>query len=113
MAFAAYLLLAGELLGPGEGEVEVWLDAFSATSGRALGLRAYAWTRAEAARFRGDEAAAARWTTRYRDLAKIASRPDDAELAAAVGCNPSRQGKSPSRRSHLAGLRLGPEEEET
>jgi hypothetical protein len=84
-AFAPYLLLASELLAPGEGDVEVWLDAFSATSGRTLGIRAYAWTRAEAARFRGDTAAAARWTERYRALVKIASRPDDAELAAALG----------------------------
>ena len=36
-------------------------------------------------RFRGDAAAAARWTERYRALVEIASRPDDAELAAAVG----------------------------
>jgi hypothetical protein len=84
-AFAPYLLLAAELLAPGEGDVEVWLDAFSATSGRALGIRAYAWARAEAARFRGDTAAATRWTERYRALVKIASRPGSAELAAALG----------------------------
>jgi hypothetical protein len=84
-AFAPFLLLAGELLAPGEGDVEVWLDAFSATSGRSLGLRAYAWTRMEAARFRGDAAAAARWTERYRGILKITARTDAAELATALG----------------------------
>jgi hypothetical protein len=84
-ARTAYLALAAELLPEGEGDVEVWLDAFSATSARRLTLRAYAWTRAEAARFRGDAEAASQWTRRYRALVQMAAAPDDAELTAALG----------------------------
>ena len=84
-AFPAYLALAGELLHPDEGDVEVWLDAFAATSSRRLTLRAYAWARAEAARFRGDAAAAARWAGRYHALAALAAGPGNAELAAVLG----------------------------
>jgi hypothetical protein len=82
-ARTAYLALAGELLQPGEGDVEVWLDAFAATSHRRLGLRAYAWARAEAARFRGDAASAERWSRTYRALAELVA--GEPELAAAVG----------------------------
>jgi hypothetical protein len=84
-ARTAYLALAAELLPPGEGDVEVWLDAFSATAARRLTLRAYAWARAEAARFRGDAEAAAEWTRRHRALVQMAAAPDDAELTAALG----------------------------
>lgn len=84
-AFSAYLALGAELLPEGDGDVEVWLDAFAATASRELTLRAYCWTRAQAARFRGDLAAGARWTERYRALARRAAAPDDAELAAALG----------------------------
>jgi hypothetical protein len=84
-ALPEYLALAAELLHPDEGDVEVWLDAFAATSSRRLTLRAYAWARGEAARFRGDAAAAARWAGRYRALAALASGPGNAELAAMLG----------------------------
>ncbi len=84
-AFPVYLALAAELLHPDEGDVEVWLDAFAATSSRRISLRAYAWSRAEAARFRGDAAAAARWSARYHALVTLAAGPDDAELAAMIG----------------------------
>jgi hypothetical protein len=84
-AFPAYLAVAAELLQPGEGDVEVWLDAFAATSSRKLTLRAYAWARGEAARFRGDATAAARWAERYGALVKKAAGPGAAELAAALG----------------------------
>ncbi len=84
-ARSAYLALAAELLPEGEGDVEVWLDAFSATSARKITMRAYAWARAEAARFRGDTEAASQWTRRYRALVALASGPDDAELSAALG----------------------------
>ncbi len=84
-AGSAYLALAAELLPAGEGDVEVWLDAFDATAARGRTLRAQAWTRAEAARFRGDAASASRWDERYRTLARLAATPDDAELCAALG----------------------------
>ena len=83
-ARTAYLALAADLLHEGEGDVEVWLDAFSATAARELTLRAYAWARAEAARFRGDDDAASRWSLRYRTLARLAAAPGDAELAEAL-----------------------------
>jgi hypothetical protein len=82
---SAYLALGAGLLAPDEGSVEVWLDAFSATWSRRLTLRAYAWARAEAARFRGDLAAAARWDERLRTLTKLASAPGNAELCAGLG----------------------------
>jgi hypothetical protein len=84
-ALAPYLLLGGELLPPGDGDVEVWLDAFAVTTSRGITLRAYAWARAEAARFRGDTAAAARWSERYRALVTLAAPAENAELAAALG----------------------------
>ena len=84
-ARAPYWVLAGALLGAGEGQVEVWLDAFSATDGRGMGMRGYAWTRAEAARWRGDEAAAQRWAATYQALVKLARGAGDAELAAVMG----------------------------
>jgi hypothetical protein len=84
-ALAPYLALAAELVPPGEGDVEIWLDAFSTTVARRTTMRAYTWARAEAARFRGDAEAAARWSNSYRTLARLASSPDDAELAAALG----------------------------
>jgi hypothetical protein len=84
-AVPAYLALAAALLPHGEGDVEVWLDAFSATSARSATMRAYAWSRAAAARFRGDGEAASRWIARYRALMEAAASPDDAELAASLG----------------------------
>lgn len=79
------LHLASALLAPGEGDVEVWLDAFGAVSSRGTTMRAYAWARAEAARLRGDGSAAARWTARYAALVKLAAPAEDAEIAAALG----------------------------
>jgi hypothetical protein len=84
-ARAPYLFLAGALLGEGEGDVEVWLDAFAATDSRAVGLRAYAWARAEAARFRGDGAAARKWSATYQALVKLAGGAENAELAGVMG----------------------------
>ncbi|MFT3764880.1 MAG: hypothetical protein QM820_05085 [Minicystis sp.] len=84
-ALPPYLLLAGDLLAAGEGDVEVWLDAFAVTASRGASLRAYAWSRAEAARFRGDGAVAARWSERYRALVKLAAPAENAELAAILG----------------------------
>jgi hypothetical protein len=84
-SLGVYLALAAGLLPPGEGDVEVWLDAFSATSARRGTMRAYMWARAQAARFRGDAESAARWTERYRSLVRVASPPENAEIAAVLG----------------------------
>jgi hypothetical protein len=82
---AVYLALGAALAGEGEGDVEVWLDALSSTWARAGTMRAYAWARAEAARFRGDAEAASQWTTRYRTLSALAAAPEDAEIASVMG----------------------------
>lgn len=82
---APYLFLGGELLAPGEGDVEVWLDAFAAAAATTTTLRAYAWSRMEAARFRGDATAAAAWAARYATLQKLAAPAANAELAASLG----------------------------
>jgi len=84
-SWAPYLLLAGELLAPGEGDVEVWLDAFAATASRGVTMRAYAWSRMTAARMRGDAAAAGAWKKRYQALTGLASPADNLEMAAALG----------------------------
>lgn len=84
-ARAPYLLLAGELLPAGDGDVEIWLDAFSATAARGTTMRAHAWARAEAARMRGDAPAAAAWSKRYRVLVDLAGPDENAEIAAALG----------------------------
>jgi len=84
-ARSVYLAIGGTLLTEGEGDVEVWLDAFSATWARSGTMRAYAWARAEAARFRGDAQAASQWTARYRALSAIATTPADAEIASVLG----------------------------
>ncbi|UQA57905.1 hypothetical protein [Polyangium aurulentum] len=76
-----HLALAGRLLGPGEGDPEVWLDAFAALDAPRFSLRQYAFARAEAARLRGDPASAARWEERYRTLRSIASDPARAQMA--------------------------------
>lgn len=76
-----HLALAGHLLAPSEGDAEVWLDAVSAFDARRFSLRSYAFARADAARFRGDAEAAARWETRYRFLRGVASDPTRIELA--------------------------------
>jgi hypothetical protein len=80
-----YLALGAGLLPPGEGDVEVWLDAFAATWSRRLSMRAYAWSRAEAARFRGDREAAGRWDARRRVLVYLATTKGNAELSAGLG----------------------------
>ena len=85
LAAAAYYTVAAELLAPGEGDVEIWLDVFTSTDARHLPLRTYAWIRAEAARFRGDPASAARWTTRLRELSALTADPARAEIARYIG----------------------------
>lgn len=73
------LALAG-LLADEPAQVEPWLDAFYAIDGSQLRLRRYAWSRTEAARWRGDTAAAAIWLARYRALELWAQQPTTAEL---------------------------------
>ncbi len=82
-ARVAYLDAAAGLLPKGGGDVEIWLDAFFATDARSLPMRTVAWTRAEAARWRGDATAAKIWDERARRLGRIAAT--DPELAALVG----------------------------
>lgn len=81
----AYYALAAELLGPGEGDVELWLDVFSAVDSHRLPHRTYAFLRAEAARLRGDPASAAIWAERGRALRAVAADPERAELARFLG----------------------------
>ncbi len=85
LAAAAYYAVAADLLKPAEGDVEIWLDVFTATDARRLPLRSYAWIRAESARFRGDPASAARWTTRLRALTAVTADPAKAEIARYLG----------------------------
>jgi len=85
LATAAYYTVAAELLKPNEGDVEIWLDVFSATDARRLPLRTYAWIRAESARFRGDPTSAARWTMRLRALTALTADPARAEIARYLG----------------------------
>jgi hypothetical protein len=80
-----HLALGAALMGPGEGDVELWLDVFDAVDARRMPLRSYAWYRAEAARWRGDSESAARWAGRYRTLATLAADPARAEIAAFLG----------------------------
>ncbi len=85
LATAAYYAVAAELLKPSEGDVEIWLDVFGSMDARRLPLRSYAWIRAEAARFRGDPASAARWTTRLHALTALTADPGRAEIARYLG----------------------------
>ena len=84
-AHVAYLSLAADLLGQGEGNVELWLDTFDAFDARRFTLRAYAWYRAEAARWRGDAENAATWSTRFHALGVLAADPARAEIAQYLG----------------------------
>lgn len=60
---------------------ETWLDALTTIDARRMRLRAYAFYRMEAARMRGDAVYADLWTERLRVLRRLASDPDDAEIA--------------------------------
>ena len=84
-AHVAYLSLAADLLGQSEGDVELWLDTFDAVDARRFTLRAYAWYRAEAARWRGDAENAATWSTRFHALGVLAADPARAEIAQYLG----------------------------
>jgi hypothetical protein len=81
---AVHLALAQRLVRDA-GDAEVWLDAFYAFDARRISYRAYAWSRAEAARWRGAFDVAGVWAERYRRLSAIASDPERAELARFLG----------------------------
>ncbi|WP_437535398.1 hypothetical protein WME79_14300 [Sorangium sp. So ce726] len=84
-ALIPYAALSAQLLGDGEGDPEVWLDAFLAIDASRFSLRRYAFARAEAARWRGDEGSAAAWQRRYDALRAVASDPASAEIARYLG----------------------------
>lgn len=84
-ALIAYLSVGAELLGPGEGDVEAWLDALLAFDARRFSYRQHAFARAEAARWRGDAEAAALWRGRYEALRVLATDPRRAEIARYLG----------------------------
>lgn len=77
---SVHLLLASRLLDPTEGDHEVFFDALLAFDQRRFSLRSYAFARAEAARMRGDGAAASTWDDRYRALRKLAADHAHIEL---------------------------------
>ncbi|WP_437736679.1 hypothetical protein [Sorangium sp. So ce1335] len=84
-ALVAYAALAAQLLGDGEGDAEVWLDAFLALDAARFSLRHHAFARAEAARWRGDDGSAAAWQRRYDALRAVAADPTRAEIARYLG----------------------------
>ncbi|WP_437513559.1 hypothetical protein [Sorangium sp. So ce1099] len=84
-ALVPYAALAAQLLGDGEGDPEVWLDAFLALDAARFSLRHYTFARAEAARWRGDDGSAAAWQRRHEALRAVASDPTRAEIARYIG----------------------------
>jgi hypothetical protein len=80
-----HLALGAALLAGSPGDVELWLDAYAAVDARRVTHRAYAWSRAEAARWRGDAAAAERWAARLRALRAVAADPEREEIARFLG----------------------------
>ncbi|WP_437817920.1 hypothetical protein [Sorangium sp. So ce1078] len=84
-ALVPYAALSAQLLGGGEGDAEVWLDAFLALDAPRFSLRHTTFARAEAARWRGDEGSAAAWHRRYEALRAVASDPARAEIAGYLG----------------------------
>lgn len=76
---APYWALASALLGEGEGDREVWLDAFTLMESRRMPMRAYTWSRAEAARMRGDDEAAKLWVKRHKALVALAGVDEESE----------------------------------
>ncbi|WP_437959721.1 hypothetical protein WME76_08775 [Sorangium sp. So ce119] len=84
-ALVPYAALAAQLLGDGEGDVEVWLDALLAIDAARFSLRHYTFARAEAARWRGDDSSAAAWQRRHDALRAVAADPTRAEIARYLG----------------------------
>ncbi|AKT41876.1 hypothetical protein [Chondromyces crocatus] len=84
-ALWAYLILGGELLAEGEGDVETWLDALMALDARRFTFRELALSRAGAARWRGDTEHAATWQRRYETLRALIADPERAEIARFLG----------------------------
>jgi hypothetical protein len=69
--------------------VEVWLDRMVARwaleANDAMALRTLLWARAEAARWRGDEAAATEWQKRADSISALVVGPKEGVLAQVVG----------------------------
>ncbi|WP_438009882.1 hypothetical protein WME89_15190 [Sorangium sp. So ce321] len=84
-ALVPYAALAAQLLGDGEGDPEVWLDAFFALDAARFSLRHYTFARAEAARWRGDDGGAATWQRHHEALRAVASDPTRAEIVGYLG----------------------------
>jgi hypothetical protein len=82
---APHLAAGAALLSGAPGDAEVWLDTFGAFDARRFTHRAYAFARREAARWRGDRAAAASWSTRLAAMRAVAADPGRAEIARFLG----------------------------
>jgi len=83
-ALVPMMFVLGRMTGEGD-DVEVWLDEAFAAPLAERDLLPLAWARAEAARWRGDEAAAKAWDERFARLqARIRDERGEA-LAAVVG----------------------------
>lgn len=82
-----YLVAGGRLLGEdgAAAGVEVWLDALSADDAPRMSMSAYAWSRLEAARMRGDEAASDAWKGRLSRIRAVKSEDADLEIARFLG----------------------------
>lgn len=75
-------LLGGDPRSPG---MEVWLDALTADDAPRMPLAMYAWSRLEAARIRGDAAAAEVWQKRVNGVRAAKSADADLEIARFLG----------------------------
>ena len=86
-ALTAYLVAGGRLLDDGTvgRSTEVWLDAMTSHDAPRVSASAYAFARREAARIRGDEASAAIWAERLRNLRAASSAGETLEIARFLG----------------------------
>jgi hypothetical protein len=82
-AVTAYLVAAARLVDEGRSgdDVEVWLDAFTASDRPRMTFAAYAFHRREAARIRGDQGSAKLWDDRLRKIRAQKSDSATIELA--------------------------------
>lgn len=82
-----WVVVQGALLDPDatSDTAETWLDAAMALDRRRSSLSAYAFVRLEAARMRGDAAAAERWRERLEVLRRLATGDDALEIAGFLG----------------------------
>jgi hypothetical protein len=83
-SLTAYAYAAGRLVDAPE-QVETWLDVAMARLEPRIGLRAYAFVRWRAARWRRDSKASARWRKRLDELVARTSDSGEAELWQTLG----------------------------